>query len=160
MRTTSPPRFCRANSRPASASTRQGPFDVHALQPPKRLQVHLDQRAGQGDPGIEHHDIDAAPVRDDLRERAGDGRGVSDIHRHADGAGGVACLKLRHKLVELLAGQIGDGDVTAVFEQPPANPIADRARRAGDDSDSPGQPRVVAGCGRGIDDLEDSHVGQ
>ena len=50
--------------------------------------------------------------------------------------------------------------MAAVFEQCPADSVTNRTRGAGDDGDAPGQPRVLGGGGRGINDLEGGHVAQ
>ena len=43
-------------------------FDIHPLQPSKRLQVNLDQRAGQREAGIHNNDVHATPSRADSRK--------------------------------------------------------------------------------------------
>ena len=98
-------------------------------------------------PGVEHHDVHAAPVRGDPRKSGGHGRGTGDIHRHADNAVRVAFPKFSDKLVELLAGQIGNGDMTAALEQSLADTVTDRPGRAGDNRQPSDQSRVVAGFG-------------
>ena len=77
------------------------------LQSPEHLQVQFSQRAGMCNPGIVHHDVHPAPVRDDGRKRTGHRRGVGDIHRSTEYVGGVAAMGLTMLIGRLFGAAVG-----------------------------------------------------
>jgi hypothetical protein len=153
IRTTSPPVFCLGQNQKRA-------FDIHAFQPPERFQINFHQRTDQCQPRVHHHDVHAAPSRTDLRKSTRDGRRIGHIHRHTDDAGRVALLKFRDEAVQLFAGQIRDGDMTSALQQSPANAVADRTRRAGDQRRATNQSRIETGSRLRFHDLKRADIWQ
>ena len=103
-------------------------FHVHFFELAKGFEVDVFQVGNQRDAGVNHYNIDSAPGQNGPFETSGDRILVRDVDSDSHHALTGHFSQVGGETIKLFTRKIRGGQVTALFQQPAANAVADGPR--------------------------------